>query len=120
MEKTLGDVIREARVGKGLGLRELARKLDMTPSYLSDIENDRRVPSEEVLQQLAKALSLEFDELMALAGRLGEQAVRYMQRTPAVGALFRTISNRRLDPKEVEKLQAQAEKLGKGKPTGKG
>ena len=53
---TLGDIINHARVGKRMGLRALARELDIVPSYLSDIENNRRVPSEAVLQNLAHAL----------------------------------------------------------------
>ena len=43
-DKTLGEVIRDARIAKdGMKLRELARLLEVTPSYVSDIENDRRV-----------------------------------------------------------------------------
>lgn len=41
--ETLGGRVRRARVEAGFGLRELARRLGKTPSYLSDIENDRRV-----------------------------------------------------------------------------
>ena len=47
--KTLGDVIREARVAAKKGLREFSRDLGIAPSYQSDIENDRRVPAEDVL-----------------------------------------------------------------------
>lgn len=92
--KTLGDEIRSARLQKGLGLRELARSIDLTPSYLSDIENDRRVPSEEVLKTLAGALDLDFDRLMGLAGRFGDEAERLLRRTPASGVLFRRLSQR--------------------------
>lgn len=97
---TLGDEIRRARVLAGHGLRELARSLDITPSYLSDIENDRRVPSEEVLQNLASALRLDFDRLMGLAGRFGDEAERLLKRSPETGLLFRRLSS---EP-EPEKL----------------
>ena len=79
--KTLGDVIRDARVAAKKGLREFSRELGITPSYQSDIENDRRVPAEDVLQKIAAVLDLNFDDLMARAGRFGEQAERYMRRT---------------------------------------
>ncbi len=72
--KTLGDEIRSARLQKGLGLRELARSIDLTPSYLSDI--------------------LDFDRLMGLAGRFGDEAERLLRRTPASGVLFRRLSQR--------------------------
>lgn len=112
-EGTLGEVLRDARVSLDISLRELAKRLDLAPSYLSDIENDRRVPSEEVLQNLARELKLKFDDLMALAGRFGEQAERYLKRHPAAGQLFRRISEKRLSDDDLQKLLQRAEDLAK-------
>lgn len=113
--RTLGEVLRDARVGADLSLRDLAKKLDITPSYISDIENDRRVPSEDVLQRLAAELKLKFDELMARAGRVGDQAERYMKQNPSAGVLFRRISERRLPEEDLKKLLTQVEKMGSKK-----
>lgn len=109
--ESLGDVLREARGRADLSLRDLAKKLGITPSYISDIENDRRVPSEEVLGQLAGALGLELDELMAKAGRVGDQAERYLKRNPTAGVLFRRISDKGLKEDELQKLLRSVEKL---------
>lgn len=111
----LGDVLREARIAKGKGLREVARKLDLAPSYLSDIENDRRVPSEEVLRGLARELGLNFDELMALAGKFGDRAERYLRKNPTAGQLFRKISEGNLEERDLQKLLKQADALRKKK-----
>jgi transcriptional regulator with XRE-family HTH domain len=107
---TLGNMIREARIKKGLGLRELARRIDKTPSYLSDIENDRRVPAEDVLQAIARQLDLNFDDLMARAGRIGDEAMRYMSRTPAAGVLMRKLSAANAPADLVEKLTKEVDK----------
>jgi len=112
-DKTLGDTIREARVNKGLSLRGLAKDIEKTPSYLSDIENNRRVPSEEVLVDISKTLDLEFDLLMALAGRFGENAMRYLKRTPSAGVLFRKISQLNLSSKEIQELINRSDELKK-------
>jgi len=109
--QTLGDRIRAARVDAGLGLRELARRLEKAPSYLSDIENDRRVPSEEVLHALSHELGLDFDELMAMAGRFGEQAERYLRRSPTAAILFRRISESRLKEAELRGLIDQVDQM---------
>jgi transcriptional regulator with XRE-family HTH domain len=109
--QTLGDRVRAARVHTGLGLRELARRLEKAPSYLSDIENDRRVPSEEVLHALSSELGLDFDELMALAGRFGEQAERYLRRSPTAAVLFRRISESRLGETELLDLIDKVEQM---------
>ena len=114
-ERTLGEIIREGRLARKHGLRELARELVITPSYLSDIENDRRVPSEDVLRKLAARLDLDVDHLLALAGRFGDDAERYMKRNPSVGVLFRRISENNLKEDDIQKLVDQVEKLGKGK-----
>jgi len=108
---TLGDVVREGRNAKEIGLRELARRLDVTPSYVSDIENDRRVPSEDVLARIASELDLDLEELVARSGRLGSGAERYMRDTPAATTLFRRISAERLNEDELHKLLRQVEQL---------
>jgi transcriptional regulator with XRE-family HTH domain len=113
--RTLGEVIRDARTKAKLGLRELARKLSITPSYQSDIEYDRRVPSEEVLRATADELNLDFDDLMARAGRFGEQADRYLKKNPIAGALFRTISEDNLSEEALIELRRKAEELVKKK-----
>ena len=111
-EKSLGEVIREARVAKG-SLREFAKRLDITPSYMSDIENDRRIPAEDVLKKIAELLGLDFDDLMARAGRFGDDAERYMRRHPTAGVLFRQISEANLADDDLVKLLKKAEELGR-------
>ncbi len=103
-EKPLGDVIRGARVAAGMSLRDFAKALDKTPSYLSDIENNRRVPAEPVLRDIVRVLPLDYDDLMARAGRFGEQATRYMMRTPGAGVLMRKLSDANASSEFLEKL----------------
>lgn len=113
--ETLGDRVRVARVAAGWSLRDLAKRVDKTPSYLSDIENDRRVPSEDTLQGLSQILGLDFDELMAAAGRFGEDTDRYLRRQPTAGVLMRRLSQQNLDKEALELLLKQAERLGQQK-----
>jgi transcriptional regulator with XRE-family HTH domain len=110
--QSLGDVLRDARVAADLSLRQLATKLGITPSYISDIENNRRVPSEDVLRQFAETFDLKFDELMALAGRVGNDAERYLRQHPTAGVLFRRISDQHLSEDELKKLVEHVEGHG--------
>ncbi len=109
--KTLGQVIRDARVAVGISLREFSRNLGITPSYQSDIENDRRIPSEDVLKKMASALSLDFEELMALGGRFGDDAERYLRRHPTAGALFRKLSETNAPEDVLKKMLQEAKDL---------
>lgn len=113
--ETLGDRVRGARVAAGWSLRDLAKQVGKTPSYLSDIENDRRVPSEDTLQGLSQILGLDFDELMAAAGRFGEETDRYLRRQPTAGVLMRRLSQQNLDKEALESLLDQADRLGQQK-----
>lgn len=110
-DRTLGEVVREGRTAKGIKLRELSRRLEVTPSYVSDIENDRRVPSEEVLQKIATELDLDYGDLVARAGRLGSEAERYMRQTPVATTLFRRISKERLTEDELRQLMERVDEL---------
>lgn len=117
--KTLGDFIRTARVGKGISLRELARRLEITPSYQSDIENDRRIPADEILRASAKELSIDFEHLMALAVRFTDEAERYIRRHPTAGTLFRKITERDLSEEDLKKLLRAVEKVNRPDTEGK-
>ena len=45
----LGAALRAFREEHGLGLREMSRKIGLSPSYLSDLEHDRRAVSAEIV-----------------------------------------------------------------------
>lgn len=63
MEQTFGSFVREKRQSIGLSLRTLAAKLDLSPVYMSNIENDRRTaPSQEYLERMAMLLQLDKPE----------------------------------------------------------
>jgi transcriptional regulator with XRE-family HTH domain len=111
--QTLGEIIRGARIAKEKSLREVSKLLDITPSYLSDIENDRRIPSEDVLRSIVNLLGLDFDHCMALAGRFGENADRYIKKQPVAGVLFRFLSEKNLQEDELRDLLRQAEQMDK-------
>jgi transcriptional regulator with XRE-family HTH domain len=110
---TLGATLTDARVSKDLSLRELARKLDLAPSYVSDVEMDKRTPSEEVLRRWAKLLALDVDRLLALAGRMPAETERYLRREPAAGALFRRLSKENLSEEQLRQLNRQIDRLTK-------
>lgn len=56
--KRLGHKLRSIRNSKGLTLEEVSSQLSVTPSYLSEIERGKKVPSLKVLCNLATYLNL--------------------------------------------------------------
>ena len=59
--------LREARDRKKLGLRELARLAEVSPSYLSEIEDARNIPSVDKIQRIANALGISLSRLLPAA-----------------------------------------------------
>lgn len=60
----LGDILRNARIKKGLKLRELSEKSGYSVSRLSNYEQNRSEPSIEVINHLAEILGIEAGELL--------------------------------------------------------
>lgn len=60
--------LREARERAGLSLRELARRLDLSASALSQIETGKSRPSVRTLYAVVQELGLSLDELFAAPG----------------------------------------------------
>lgn len=68
--KTLGQLLRELRQRANLSLRDLGEKLKdpatntpVSAAFLSDIENGRRFPSEDMIDKIAEALNCDAMEL---------------------------------------------------------
>lgn len=109
---TLGEIIQAAR-SERYKLREFARVLEVSPTHLSDIENNRRIPSEGLLLEIAQYLGLDANELMMAARRVPEDTQRYAEEVPEAVSLFRKISNRELSPAELEVLERATDRLVK-------
>ncbi len=69
----LGAFIREQRRTTHLSLRKLAELADVSNPYLSQIERGLRKPSADILQQIARALSISAESLYVRAGILEER-----------------------------------------------
>jgi transcriptional regulator with XRE-family HTH domain len=59
MEYSIGERIKSLRIDQGLTLAELGAKVNLSTSYLSQIERDRTQPSLTTLVNIAKALNVE-------------------------------------------------------------
>jgi transcriptional regulator with XRE-family HTH domain len=55
---TVGRTIKFLRVAAGLKQKSLADRLDVTPNYLSLVENDKREPSIAFLKSLADEMGI--------------------------------------------------------------
>jgi len=61
---TLGEQLKKLRAEKGLSQPELAELASIEQSYLSKLENDKSLPSNEVFRKLLRAFSLSVAQLL--------------------------------------------------------
>jgi transcriptional regulator with XRE-family HTH domain len=67
-DDSLGGRLRVERERRGLTLRELARRLEVSPSLVSQIETGKTQPSVRTLYAIVNELGVSFDELFAPPG----------------------------------------------------
>jgi transcriptional regulator with XRE-family HTH domain len=60
----LGQRLRTAREARGISLRALAKQIDVSPSFISQVELGRARPSVGTLYALVNALGLSLDDVM--------------------------------------------------------
>ncbi len=64
MTKTIGEKLKKSRNDKGISLRELAAKVELSASFLSQIEQGKASPSIENLKKIANALDVKVSYLV--------------------------------------------------------
>ena len=118
--KTIGERIRELREEKDISLRELALKLGVSAAFMSDVELNRRQPSDKHLAGLARVLQTSLDELKQHDTRPPLQEVRRMANaSPEYGFALRRMVDSKISSKELLQFLKEREEKRKrrGEPT---
>ena len=100
----LGQELRRLRLEAAIPLRGLAARLNVSAAHLSDIEHNRRRPSEQLLRRIASELShvgATFESLEQLVTGVDPATRDWVASTPGVRALLRTILESGRSPQEI-------------------
>jgi len=87
MKTILGARIRERRRGQGMTQAELARRLEISPSYLNLIEHNKRGIAGGLLRRTADALGLDLEDLDGAAERRLLERLDEIAHIPDIAAL---------------------------------
>ena len=114
--ENLGAFVRRLREEKDFSLREFAKKLEVTPPFISDIELGRRHPSDEVLVKIAQLLGVKAEELRARDTRPPiDEIKRITQSDPAFAHAFRTMIDKKITAEDLLELARTKEHKSKSK-----
>jgi transcriptional regulator with XRE-family HTH domain len=105
-----GAFIRRKREAKEIGLREMAKMIGVSPTYLSKVERDEFAPpAEDKVKAIAQIISCDVDELLARAGRVASDLSDIIKRHPVeLAALLRTTKGLTTD--DIAKLARNAQR----------
>jgi transcriptional regulator with XRE-family HTH domain len=94
MKPTFGQVLREARLAKGITLRKFAAMVGISSTYLSQVEQDNvDPPTAERVYTMATHLGANPDEWTALAGRVPTDLIAIFHERPVlIAELLRAAS----------------------------
>src|SRR3954453_17093213 len=108
--RRFGAFIRREREAKEIGLREMAKMIGVSPTYLSKVERDEFAPpAEDRVKAIAKILECDADELLARAGRGSSDISDIIKRHPIeLTALLRTTKGLTAD--DITRLARTAQK----------
>ena len=110
-KETFGQYIRRRRMEEKFTLREFARRVGVSPTYMSQVEQDvADPPTAERVRAMAELLHERVDELIAMAGRLPEDLSEIIQsRASEMPELLREASG--LTPDQLQKVRDQIRKI---------
>jgi transcriptional regulator with XRE-family HTH domain len=105
-----GAFIRGKREAKEIGLREMAKMIGVSPTYLSKVERDEfPPPAEDKVKAIAQIIECDADDLLARAGRVSSDISDIIRRRPVeLTALLRTTE--KLTADQITRLARQAHK----------
>ena len=108
-QEKFGAFIRRKRESKELGLREMAKMIGVSPTYLSKIERDEfPPPAEDRVLAIAKIIESDPDDLLARAGRVSSDITDIIKRQPVqLAALLRTAKG--LSAEDIARLTREAQ-----------
>ena len=105
-----GAFVRRKREAREIGLREMAKKIGVSPTYLSKVErNEFTPPTEDKVRAIAQIIECDPDELLAMAGRVPSDLADIIKRHPVeMSALLRTANG--LSAEDLARLSREAGK----------
>jgi len=112
-QQTFGERLRERRVAMGFSLRAFAKKVEVSPTYLSQVEQNKvDPPTADRVKRIAELLEESVDEWTSLAGRITEDLPKIIHNAPtAIPDLLRAVDG--MTPEQMKKVQAAAERIRK-------
>ena len=109
-EESLGEFIRRKRERLKLSVREMARQIEVSSTFLSKVERRGWKPGENKARRIAEVLDCDADVLLALADKISSDLGSLIKEMPPQRALLLRTSEG-MTPIQVERAILEMEKI---------
>ena len=111
LNQKFGSFIRQLRIKQGIGQRALANKVGLSPSYLNDIEKEKRTaPKLSIVKKLSISLGTDINYLNDLAGisknTIAPDVNEFINTNPNIVSLLRTIKESNLNDEQINSIES--------------
>lgn len=108
--KSFGETLRGRRIEKGFSLRKFSQLVGVSPTYLSQVEQDNAdPPTADRVKCMAELLEENPDEWIVLAGRVPDDLPAIIQEKTEVPDLLRAVQG--MTAEQLRRLRKAAERM---------
>lgn len=104
---SFGNELRNIRKYKGLKAKDVAELVGVSAMYISEIERDKKIPSDELITKLSKIYGVEEKELFEGFKRVSEDMLDELTNNPNLFDVIFEVSRGKLSEDKKEVLYKQ-------------
>ena len=85
---SFGKILKDLRKREGLSIKKLGSELAINYSYISKLENNKSIPSNEFIERVADHFGYDPEELLIRAGKIPEDILSILSNNPVEAVDF--------------------------------
>ena len=85
---SFGDLLKHLRRKEGIGIKRLGPRLNISYTYISKLENNKVIPSDDVIGRIAHYFRYDLDELLMSANQIPDDIRKILRENPKEAAEF--------------------------------
>lgn len=107
---SFGTILKKIRQDNNLTQDELAKKIETSRSNIANYENDKNMPSVDILEKLSKLFNISIDYLLGKSNIRNPEELKSIKHANSDG-----LDTEGLDDEDLEELQRQIDYIKKMK-----
>ena len=114
-KEKFGPFIRRLRLNLKITQRDLAKKVGIAPSYLNDLEKEKRsAPKITIIKKISLILKTDYNQLNDLAGiskkEVAPDISEYISKNPKIVSLLRSLKENNLNEEQIDRIEKSVNK----------